>query len=171
MNYHTTYAVDVAKSVFETAVSQHPGQVRECHGLSRERLVRFFARHTPGTALLDARGSSHHWARTLRGLGGTASSCSPLAASDPTSPATGPIAPMPRRSSSPDAAGRSDPSEQPGRWVTLQSRDMANTFMSMWGYLGTSLASRSGDATRRGDPGGSPSSSPGDPQPALAESQ
>ena len=69
MHDHTTYAVDVAKSVFEVAVSQHPGQVRECHRLSRERLVRFFAKQRPGTVLLEACGSSHHWARTLRGLG------------------------------------------------------------------------------------------------------
>lgn len=69
MHYHTTYAVDVAKSVFEIAVSQHPGKVREYHRLSRERLVRFFGKQDPGTVFLEACGSSHHWARTLRSLG------------------------------------------------------------------------------------------------------
>ena len=69
MNHDTTYAIDVAKSVFEIAVSQHPGHVREYHRLSRERLVTFFAKQKPGTVLLEACGSSHHWARTLRGLG------------------------------------------------------------------------------------------------------
>jgi hypothetical protein len=33
----TTIAVDVAKTVFEVAVSEHPGQVRERHRFSRER--------------------------------------------------------------------------------------------------------------------------------------
>ena len=69
MNYHTTYAVDVAKSVFEIAVSHHPGHVRECHRLSRERLVTFFAKQKPGIVFLEACGSAHHWARTLRSLG------------------------------------------------------------------------------------------------------
>ena len=69
MNHDTTYAVDVAKSVFEIAVSHHPGHVRECHRLSRERLVSFFAKQKPATVLLEACGSSHHWARTIQGLG------------------------------------------------------------------------------------------------------
>jgi len=37
----TTMAVDVAKSVFEVAVSEHPGQVRERHRFSRERFHRY----------------------------------------------------------------------------------------------------------------------------------
>lgn len=69
MHYHTTYAVDVAKSVFEIAVSQHPGKVRAFHRLSRERLVSFFGKQAPGTVFLEACGSSHHWARTLQSLG------------------------------------------------------------------------------------------------------
>jgi transposase len=69
VHYHTTYAVDVAKSVFEVAVSQHPGKVREYHRLSRERLVSFFGQQDPGTVFLEACGSSHHWARALRSIG------------------------------------------------------------------------------------------------------
>ena len=48
MNHHTTYAVDLAKSVFEIAVSNHPGHVRERHRLSRERFLNFFAQHSLG---------------------------------------------------------------------------------------------------------------------------
>ena len=69
MDYHTTYAVDVAKSVFEIAVSNHPGRVRERHRLSRERFLTFFAHRKPATVLLEACGSSHHWARTLGAFG------------------------------------------------------------------------------------------------------
>jgi transposase len=69
MDYHTTYAVDIAKSVFEIAVSSHPGRVRERHRLSRERFLTFFAHRKPGTVLLEACGSSHHWARTLGAFG------------------------------------------------------------------------------------------------------
>ena len=43
----TTIAVDVAKSVFEVAVSIHPGQVRERHRLSREAFGRFLGAHPP----------------------------------------------------------------------------------------------------------------------------
>lgn len=69
MNDHTTYAVDLAKSVFEIAVSHHPGHVRERHRLSRERFLNFFAHQKPGTVILEACGSAHHWARSMRDLG------------------------------------------------------------------------------------------------------
>jgi transposase len=69
MNDHTTYAVDLAKSVFEIAVSHHPGHVRERHRLSRERFLSFFAQQKPGTVVLEACGSAHHWARSMRDLG------------------------------------------------------------------------------------------------------
>ncbi len=69
MTDHTTYAVDLAKSVFEIAVSNHPGHVRERHRLSRERFLTFFAQQEPGTVLLEACGSAHHWARSMQRLG------------------------------------------------------------------------------------------------------
>jgi transposase len=69
MNHHTTYAVDLAKSVFEIAVSNHPGHVCERHRLSRERFVTFFAQQKPGTVFLEACGSAHHWARSLSSIG------------------------------------------------------------------------------------------------------
>jgi hypothetical protein len=39
----TTISVDIAKSVFEVAVSDHPGRVRERHRLSRAGFQRFLA--------------------------------------------------------------------------------------------------------------------------------
>ena len=65
----TTIAVDVAKSVFEVAVSIHPGQVRERHRLSREAFGRFLGAHPPATVLMEACGSAHHWARHAQSHG------------------------------------------------------------------------------------------------------
>ena len=45
---HTTIAVDVAKNVFEIAVSRCPGRVSETHRLSRSRFLRFFAQQIAG---------------------------------------------------------------------------------------------------------------------------
>jgi transposase len=66
---HTTIAVDLSKTVFELAVSRKPGRVAEHHRLSRSRLIRFFAQQPPATVLLEACGSSHHWARQIEGHG------------------------------------------------------------------------------------------------------
>src|SRR3989442_10372868 len=65
----TTIAVDVAKSVFEVAVSEQPGEVRERQRLSRERFRRFLAERPPATVLMEAWGSAHHWARQAQALG------------------------------------------------------------------------------------------------------
>ena len=66
---HPTIAVDLAKSVFEIAVSNHPGRVSERHRLSRPRFERFFAERQPATVLFEACSSAHHWARKLQQLG------------------------------------------------------------------------------------------------------
>jgi transposase len=65
----TTIAVDLAKNVFQVAVSRHPGKVAETHRLSRAKLLPFFAQHKPATVLLEACGSAHHWGREIRQLG------------------------------------------------------------------------------------------------------
>lgn len=65
----TTISVDVAKSVFEIAVSHHPGVVAERHRLARPRFLEFFADRQRTTVLLEACSSSHHWARRLQSLG------------------------------------------------------------------------------------------------------
>jgi transposase len=69
VNHPTTIAVDLSKNVFEVAVSRESGRVCERRRLSRGQLTRFFAQRPPATVLLEACGSSHHWARQIEGLG------------------------------------------------------------------------------------------------------
>src|SRR5687767_6634096 len=66
---HTTIAVDIAKSVFEVAVSEHPGRVRERHRLSRVRFRQFLGEHLPATVVMEACSSAHHWARQAQSQG------------------------------------------------------------------------------------------------------
>ena len=65
----TTIAVDLAKSVFEIAVSQRPGKVCARYRLSRAKFLEFFSQQPPATVILEACGSAHHWARQLQALG------------------------------------------------------------------------------------------------------
>jgi len=65
----TQIGVDLAKSVFEVAVSHIPGRVHERHRLSRTRFRRFFADRAPTEVLLEACSSAHHWGRELQALG------------------------------------------------------------------------------------------------------
>ena len=74
---HTTIAVDLAKSVFQVAVSHRPGRVDEEHRLTRARVLRFFAERPAATVLLEACGSAHHWGRELERLGHTVQSDTP----------------------------------------------------------------------------------------------
>lgn len=67
----TTIALDLHKSVFEIAVSRVPGRVCERKRVSRGRLLQFFAQQPAATVVMEACGSSHHWARELLGLGHT----------------------------------------------------------------------------------------------------
>jgi transposase len=66
---HTTVAVDVAKSVFQLAVSERPGHVGKHHRLTRAQLTRFFSNRATCTILMEACGSAHHWGRQLEQLG------------------------------------------------------------------------------------------------------
>lgn len=66
---HTTIAVDVAKSVFEIALSEQPGRVAERHRRSRDAFLRFIVQRPPATVLMEACGSAHHWARQIETLG------------------------------------------------------------------------------------------------------
>ena len=68
---HTTIAVDLAKSVFQVAVSHHPGRVDDERRLTRERFLAFFAQQPPATVVLEACGSAHYWARQIQPLGHT----------------------------------------------------------------------------------------------------
>ena len=66
---HTTIAVDLAKSVFQVAVSRTAGRVETERRLSRDGFRAYFAQEPPATVLLEACGSSHHWARQLEQFG------------------------------------------------------------------------------------------------------
>ena len=66
---HTTIAVDLAKSVFQVAVSHQPGRVDEERRLSRDRFLEYLAQQAPATVLLEACGSAHYWARRLQPFG------------------------------------------------------------------------------------------------------
>jgi transposase len=65
----TMIAVDLAKSVFEVAVSDRPGRVAERRRLPRSRFAAFLAERQPATVLLEACGSAHHWGRCFESLG------------------------------------------------------------------------------------------------------
>jgi transposase len=64
----TTIAVDVAKSVFEVALSEHPGQVRERRRLTRAQFQRFLAEQAPARLVMEACGSAHYWAGGRRAI-------------------------------------------------------------------------------------------------------
>ena len=68
---NTIIAADLAKNIFEVAVSHRAGVVHKRHRLSRRRFLPFFAELKPTTILLEACGSAHHWARQLQKLGHT----------------------------------------------------------------------------------------------------
>jgi len=66
---HTTIAVDLAKSVFQVAVSHRAGRIDTEKRLARDRFLPYLAQQPPATVLLEACGSSHHWARQLAQFG------------------------------------------------------------------------------------------------------
>ena len=65
----THIAVDLAKSVFQVAVSHSPGRVAEEHRLPRARFRSFFLHRPPSHVLMEACGSAHHWGREIQALG------------------------------------------------------------------------------------------------------
>jgi transposase len=66
---NTTIAVDLAKNVFEVAVSDRPGHVVERQRLSRQGMVNYFSERQPTKVIMEACGSAHHWSRVLKGMG------------------------------------------------------------------------------------------------------
>jgi transposase len=59
----TTIAVDLAKSVFEVAVSRRPGKVAKRHRFSRGQFSRFLAEQSAATVVMEACGTAHFWGR------------------------------------------------------------------------------------------------------------
>ena len=68
---NTLIAVDLAKNVFQVAVSDKPKKISAERRLRRQSFVRWFANRPAATVILEACGSAHHWARELRKLGHT----------------------------------------------------------------------------------------------------
>ena len=62
-------AVDLAKNVFEVAVSRTPGQIDVQRRLGRKRFQAFFGPLAPATVVFEACSSAHFWARRLQGMG------------------------------------------------------------------------------------------------------
>jgi transposase len=65
----TTIAVDLAKSVFEIAVSGTIGQVDRRQRLSRAQFERFLERENAATIVMEACGTAHHWGRVAQSFG------------------------------------------------------------------------------------------------------
>lgn len=69
MDNDTRIGVDIAKSVFEVAVSDRPGRVERTARLRRGQLLEFFAQQPAATVVMEACGSAHYWARRIEQLG------------------------------------------------------------------------------------------------------
>jgi len=66
---HTTIGVDLAKSVFELAVSDRPGAVSLRRRLTRGQFSSFLAAQAPATIVMEACGTAHFWGRTAQSYG------------------------------------------------------------------------------------------------------
>jgi transposase len=66
-----TIAVDLAKTVFQIAVSHRPGHVKLSRRLTRRQFERFLSQEAPSRVLLEACGSAHYWARRSQAWGHT----------------------------------------------------------------------------------------------------
>jgi transposase len=71
MEKTTVVGVDIAKTVFEIAVSDVPGQVARTRRLPRSQFRSFFVELQPATVVMEACGSAHYWAREFEALGHT----------------------------------------------------------------------------------------------------
>ena len=69
MSNDTRIAVDVAKAVFEIAISERPGRVSRRERPKRHQFLPFLAQQPPATVVMEACGSAHYWAREIQKLG------------------------------------------------------------------------------------------------------
>ena len=69
MSNDTLVAVDLAKSVFQIAVSDRPGKVTRRERPPRDKFLEFFAQQPQATVVMEACGSAHYWARRIEELG------------------------------------------------------------------------------------------------------
>ena len=69
MSNDTRIAVDVAKAVFELAISDRAGHVARRERLPRALFLAFMAQQPAAVVVMEACGSAHHWARQIQKLG------------------------------------------------------------------------------------------------------
>jgi transposase len=69
MSKDTRIAVDVAKAVFEIAISDRPGHVSRRERPKRHQFLPYLAQQAPATVVMEACGSAHYWAREIQKLG------------------------------------------------------------------------------------------------------
>jgi transposase len=67
--HDTLIGVDIAKAVFQLAVSTRPGRFDHHLRLRREEVLPYFAQLPPAIVVMEACGSAHFWGRKLRGMG------------------------------------------------------------------------------------------------------
>lgn len=66
----TTIGIDLAKDVFEVAISARPGQVTQRRRLTRRQFAQFVETLDPSTTVvMEACGSAHYWARRCQARG------------------------------------------------------------------------------------------------------
>jgi transposase len=73
----TTVGIDLAKNVFQVHAVDERGTVVLRKQLRRDQMTAFFANLPPCVIGMEACGSAHHWARTLKSLGHEARLMSP----------------------------------------------------------------------------------------------
>ena len=69
MQNDTRISVDVAKAIFEVAVSDRPGRVARRERLPRAQFLEFFAQQASAKVIMEACGSAHYWGRRIQELG------------------------------------------------------------------------------------------------------
>jgi transposase len=69
MEKHIAVGVDIAKAVFEVAISEEAGRVSKTRRLTRGTFLIFLAQVPKGTVVMEACGSAHYWAREIQGVG------------------------------------------------------------------------------------------------------
>jgi transposase len=67
--HDTLVGVDLAKAVFQLAISSRAGHFDGHHRLTRDQFLPFFAQLPPAVVILEACGTAHFWGRKLRELG------------------------------------------------------------------------------------------------------
>lgn len=65
----TLVGVDLAKAVFQLAISSRPGRFDSHQRLTRDQFLPFFAQLPPAVVIMEACGTAHFWGRKLRELG------------------------------------------------------------------------------------------------------